>query len=345
MISYKSVSLLLVVPVALGLILLSIAGDLTPPSDALDNGQPVSHMKTLNEVEPRTLIDQLPFAISNSGSYYLAADLSGGAGVTGITITCSRVDLDLNGFSLKGESGSWYGIKTAGSGLHNISIHDGVVKGWGFDGINVSGASNGRIYNMSAYTNGQTGGAGIYLGSRWLIKDCVVSANGGHGLNTGTEATVENVKASKNSGAGIRVLNYSMITKCIAKDNGGHGLWTTYNSTVKDCLSDNNGNHGIYVEYYNMIIGNNCSWNNSAGIYIYGDYNRVEKNHCVRGSYGIQCHTSADKNLIIGNTAMASATAFSVTADDRLGEILDWSTMSATFTNYNPWANFEFEPL
>ena len=344
MISYKSLSLVFVVSLVLGLVVFCTAGNLTPPSDAIQDGQPVAHMKTLNEVEPRTLIDQLPFVISNSGSYYLAADLTGGSGTTGITITCSQVDLDLNGFSLKGGPGSWYGIKSVGLGLDNIAIHDGIVRGWGYQGIQV-GATDGRIYNVSAYTNGQIGGAGIDVGKRWLVKDCVVVANGGHGLNTSTEATVENVKASKNSGAGLRVLSYSMIAKCIAKDNGGHGIWVTYNSTVKDCLSDNNGNHGIYVEYYSLVTGNNCSWNNSAGIHVYGGWNRIEKNHCVRGSYGIQCHTSAKRNLIIGNTVMAAATAYSPTTNDRVGQILKWSGMSQAFTNYNPWANFEFEPL
>ena len=71
-------------------------GSLTPP------GAPAPTMKTLQQVEPRTPISALPFTISNSGSYYLTANLTGAAGSDGITILASDVTLDLNGFTMTG---------------------------------------------------------------------------------------------------------------------------------------------------------------------------------------------------------------------------------------------------
>ncbi len=56
-------------------------------------------MKPLDVVEPRIPISSLPFTISAGGSYYLTKSLSG---AQGITITATRVTLDLNGFSLTG---------------------------------------------------------------------------------------------------------------------------------------------------------------------------------------------------------------------------------------------------
>src|SRR5438445_13129756 len=71
-------------------------GSLTPP------GAPAATMKTLSQVEPRTPISSVPFAITNSGSYYLTTNLTGTGGGAAISITTSNVTLDLNGFTLAG---------------------------------------------------------------------------------------------------------------------------------------------------------------------------------------------------------------------------------------------------
>src|SRR5580704_9795537 len=81
---------------------------LTPP------GPPAPTMKTLTQVEPRTLIDSVPYAITNSGAYYLTGNLTGTPGQNGITISASDVSVDLKGFTVAGCSN---GITAAGGGL------------------------------------------------------------------------------------------------------------------------------------------------------------------------------------------------------------------------------------
>src|SRR5688572_18815184 len=73
-------------------------GSLTPP------GPPSPTFKTLQQVEPRAPITNLPFTISQPGSYYLTTNLT--SATTGITIAASGVTLDLLGFELAGVPGS-----------------------------------------------------------------------------------------------------------------------------------------------------------------------------------------------------------------------------------------------
>src|SRR6516164_6192771 len=73
--------------------LLRAAGPLTPP------GAPAPTMKSLQEIEPRTLIASLPYTITNSGSYYLSNNLTVATG-DAITISTNGVTLDLNGFTI-----------------------------------------------------------------------------------------------------------------------------------------------------------------------------------------------------------------------------------------------------
>ena len=97
-------------------------GSLTPP------GAPAPTMKTLHQIEPRTPIGLLPFTVSNPGSFYLAANLTGAAGTNGITITTNDVTLDLNGFTLTG-AGSNNGVDIVGKRL-NVVVRNGAIRNW-----------------------------------------------------------------------------------------------------------------------------------------------------------------------------------------------------------------------
>ena len=92
-------------------------------------------MKSLDVVEPRTPISSLPFTISAGGSYYLTRSLSGSQG---ITITATRVTLDLNGFSLTGP-GPWTDAKGIEAlGPYDVVVRNGFVSGW-YKGLELTG--------------------------------------------------------------------------------------------------------------------------------------------------------------------------------------------------------------
>ncbi|NKB23393.1 MAG: hypothetical protein GKR87_03215 [Kiritimatiellae bacterium] len=85
--------------------LYGVVGSSPPPSGTIR-----PNMKTTEEIEPRTLIDTLPFSLNQSGSYYLASNLVGTVGTSGIIIGASDLTLDLNGYTMLGVNGSLPGI-------------------------------------------------------------------------------------------------------------------------------------------------------------------------------------------------------------------------------------------
>ncbi|MDB6125709.1 MAG: hypothetical protein JWQ71_4702 [Pedosphaera sp.] len=97
-------------------------GSLTPP------GAPAPTMKSLDQIEARTIITSLPYVITNAGSYYLTGNLTGVAGTNGITIIVDNVSIDLNGFSYTGD-----GIYDPSNG---IILNNNLYSNGGFNNLN-----------------------------------------------------------------------------------------------------------------------------------------------------------------------------------------------------------------
>ena len=151
------------------------AGDLDPPPDAFGvGGQPKSHMKTMNEIEPRQHILSLPYIITNSGAYYLAKNMSGNSNSVGIEIKCSDVQVDLRGFALTGTDGSGDAIKVVGTN-QNIIIRNGAIRQWDGFGINGPNADDGAVIDVKT---SRCGLGGILYGEGAMITRCSAFGNG-----------------------------------------------------------------------------------------------------------------------------------------------------------------------
>ncbi len=296
-------------------------GALTPP------GAPAPTMKTLSQIEPRTLLNDANtpgdaaaiFVINQPGSYYLTANIIGAAGKNGIRIDASNVTLDLMGFELIGVTSSQNGIFASPS-TANIAIFNGSATGWPQQGIDMHNAGSVILKDLQAAGNG---GAGIIAGSSAMIAGCIVSSNLANGITTGGDGLVKSCVASGN-GAG----------------SAGIGILAANRTLISECTADLNRNDGIRVTSDCYLINNHASGNGmgatAAGIHTTGTNNRIDQNQVSSNSgYGILSDggTGADvvvrnnsRNNILGGFSPASGATF--------------GPLSTPATATSPWANF-----
>jgi len=204
---------------------LNAQGPLTPP------GAPAPTMKTLDQIEAklekRTPISSLPTTIGASGSYYLTADLTGAAGLNGITVNADDVTIDLNGFVLTGIGTSLNAILI--NGVHgNIRVTNGVLRNWPSGAVAGTSCKNTEVSHLRISTSG----SGIQLAGGANVHDCVIES-GTVGINTGTHSIVQNCISLSNTTTGIHVSDGSTISQC--NTNGGAGISTGDGCTVTVC--------------------------------------------------------------------------------------------------------------
>ena len=157
-------------------------GSLTPP------GAPAPTMKSLDDIyfklESRTPVNTSTtpgdalnlFIISQPGSYYLTSNIVGVSSKDGIKITTNNITLDLNGFSMRGSSGSFDGILVpSGVTCSNIVIRNGAISSWGEYGIQSSGdIVNSTFENLNVSFSATVG---IECGNGCVVRNCSVNGN------------------------------------------------------------------------------------------------------------------------------------------------------------------------
>jgi len=263
-------------------------GPITPP------GAPAPTMKTLDQLDakldPRTPVNATNtptdgtdiFTISQPGSCYLTGNISGVASKSGIKITARNVTLDLNGFTLFGNSTGTLAVTFAGT-LDHISIRNGDATNWITGGISLGSSTYVRFENLRTQTNGGNGISasgdgthvinctaisssvtGILTGARSIVENCIANSNSSSGIFVGTDSVVRNCTVSTN-GTGISANSGCRIIDCIATDNTNTGILSTNGrGSITGCTARTN-NIGIEAQR-GVIAHNTVSENTSDGI-------------------------------------------------------------------------------
>ena len=267
----KLVALLLLLTLNPQLSTVFAQGSLTPP------GAPAPTMKTLDQIEARTPISQLPFAINTGGSYYLTGNLSTGAS-NAIVIAASGVTLDLSGFTISSmvanAANGGTGILLV-SGLSDISILNGHILG----GVTNNGSG---VYSGSGF------GSGIFYSGIALVNTRVSSVSVAGCLHygiflSGNSTVVEACMVRTVGNLGIFA---STISGSVAVDCGGYAI---FGIQVSDCRGEGAGTgYGVYAN--NAL---NC-YGSSTLVGLYAD-------NTAQSCYGF---SSGDTGLYANNTAL-----------------------------------------
>jgi hypothetical protein len=364
---------------AVGMTVAAHAGSLAPP------GAPAPTMKALDVVEPRIPIGPLTtpgtamsvHQISQPGSYYLTGNLVGEAGKRGIEIVSSGVSLDLSGFTVEGVPGSLEGVRATVLLTNAIRISNGVVRGWGGNGVNTAPASQVVISGVVSILNGDNG---IVTGADSVIVDCAARSNGARGFIASVYNTIRSCTAVGNGEAGVTVDYGSAVYDSQAASNGGHGFVLGYWSAITGCVSTENtldgvnasgrvtirdntvsGNFGdgVEVSFDSLVTGNkidgagNGAGPSGAGIRVLSDDNHLDANAVTGCDVGIQ--VDATGNLITRNSVAGNGTSFIIIAGNKVGVIVTPGDSGAingsggaagvgvgNDMNRDPWANIAY---
>jgi hypothetical protein len=253
-------------------------------------------MKTLEQIEPRTIITGLPFAITRSGSYYLTNDLAvtqvTGGDLSGIAISADNVSVDLNGFSLLSTAGLDNGI-TVATPVKNFALRHGTIRGWDI-AVLATNASNSQFEDLRVYGSQSLG---LAVGDNSAIRNCVFEANAGAAVSAGAGAVLSHCAAKDNNGDGFVAGVAAVITACSAKDNWGQGFDAGRGSTLSACSAEGNGGLGFYLSTGTTLTGCSAANNTDSGFDVAHGSTITACSAYYNGGVGI----SAGVNCLIKN--------------------------------------------
>ncbi|MEM7754225.1 MAG: right-handed parallel beta-helix repeat-containing protein [Planctomycetota bacterium] len=353
------------------------AGPLTPPA-----GAPSGTDKPLSEVEPRIAINSVNtpgdadsrYRITQPGSYYLTRTTGISGAEHGIEIASDNVTIDLMGFTLFSADPfpigsppiSLDGIRgdPAGGSIsfyYNITIRNGVIRGFGEDGINVRGR-NCRFEDLQLDDNL---GRGLKTFSSSLIAHCHAFRSGGNGFEAASNSVFLHCTAEDNGGVGFDIGEFGMAMGCASSDNDEAGFAVKQACRVVDCVAFSspigfdvgpdsqvsgcvaalsgvgiyarsgdgrgplisaclvsNGGTGILLEGSSYVVDNRIDGCTNSGIRVEGSHNRIEGNH-VRDTLVDGFDVVGSGNLLVRNTAADNGTDYDIVAGNRYGTIVN----------------------
>ena len=204
----------------------------------------------------------MPITIVQPGSYVLTENITGLAGVSGITIAGSGVTMDLNGFSLTGDETSLHGIEVL-PGTSGITIRNGALHYWGGAGVEGIAATAVNLENLEVTATGWAmAQPGLAVGPNSRVRDCRVTGSGQDGISCVGNVLVTGCQVSECNGTGIN--NQSgRVVDCVAVGNAQDGI---FGRMVHGCYAEVNGLSGILAGDQALLSDCHASYNALAGL-------------------------------------------------------------------------------
>lgn len=192
-------------------------------------------MKTLDQIEPRFLIESLPYVIEKPGSYVLAGNaMLGSTNEHGITVQANDVVLDLGGFTLEGPTdGNGEPLPESGSAIHQedayrmLTVRNGSIQKWNDQGaegagmVRLLGAGN-QVENLTVRFCSR----GIQTGPQAIVRNCrilnIAEEDAAFGIQAGPGSVVKDCTVAVVLGApanGIHVGRNSVVAGCTVVSN------------------------------------------------------------------------------------------------------------------------------
>ena len=321
-------------------------GPLTPP------GAPAPTMKSLDEIEARTPITNLPYVITQSGSYYVTGNLTCSAPSNGIEVGSSvnSAVIDLNGFTLTGPGA------VGGSGIYaegktnQLVVRNGCIRNWrgyGAYGVRTENIKSTHVYDVRVQNC--ENGIKAYRG---VVENCEVSDC------SRTEGNCFGIL-----GTGVIAVN-CIVRKVVAENGTVYGFSMGYGSIVRDCVADSisgvaggygfQGQNGTIIEscvarkcfdgiysYDRSVLRNNLAVDNeNNGIVLGYGGGRAEGNNVAYNGYlGLYCTQS--NNLILANSFSMNSNGNYLVTRGSYGPFTSVTGTTTVVTNH-PWANFSY---
>ncbi len=268
-------------------------------------------MKTLDEIEPRFIVNRLPgdanwtHIITEPGSYYLTGDVVGEDDKGGILIAAQHVTLDLHGFRVAGGNQS--------------AEHNGIEAG---DAVRIT---SGWIVDWT--------GSGILAGDQSVVEDVSVinttASQANDAINLGLSANVERCRVNGMFELGIGVDGHSIVSGCVVTDGSRVGisaqdLSASGASLIKDCIATG-GQTGISV-FAGTIIDCTTKGNEKWGF-------RATQSSRLENCLSIEDGTSfvnSDQGIFTNNDA-----AFQIIGASLLEGCIAWNSNATAFRAYS----------
>lgn len=129
----------------------------------------------------------LPFKITKPGSYFLGGNLAVTTKTTtAIIVKVNNVTINLNGFVISGLGTGGTGIGINAAGFTGVIIANGMITGYGGDGIDLGSSST--VENVQIYNNGGDG-VDCATSAACYVTGSVITGNGGTGLDFGDKSS------------------------------------------------------------------------------------------------------------------------------------------------------------